>query len=146
MSSNGSELQRGAPPYRPRHQITRSISELSSPIRLHRYQSHRGIKDRHREGPAPQAAPPPTSGRTSIDDSRPDGVTPNLSPNPSRRASLLNHSSDDASAPTNPVDMPIAPTTRDPQEHAVFERQRALAQERFVYFHSPPQDHEVWTY
>lgn len=132
MPNNGSESQRDTPPYRARHQITRSISELSSPIRLHRHQSHRDAKDRDRDGPTPQAAPPQTSGRASLDGSRSDGVTPNLSPSPSRRASILNHSSDDAPPPMNPVDMSITPIAKVPEAHVVAERQRVLARERFV--------------
>ncbi|KAK1754975.1 hypothetical protein QBC47DRAFT_382339 [Echria macrotheca] len=130
MSNNGSEAAKETPPQRARHQITRSISELSSPIRLHRHQSHRAAKDKDGLGAVPQTIPPP-QGRLSLDGSRSDGVTPNLSPNPSRRASILNTSGDDApsgAAPSvsAPVPMPKAAVRED---MVAIERQRAMLRE-----------------
>lgn len=107
MSQNGIEaaLSKGSSPHRPRHQITRSISELSSPIRLHRHHSNRAGKDRDKERDTthnqrlgdpfiPSQLEP---GRLSLDASRPErGMTPsNLSPDASRRTSIHRASNDD---------------------------------------------------
>lgn len=88
MSHSGHDPSKGpSSPQRPRHQITRSISELSSPIRLHRHHSHRANKERERDALSP--VPSNTGVRASLDGSPSVAVTPNLSPNPSRRASIL---------------------------------------------------------
>ncbi|KAK0631827.1 hypothetical protein B0T14DRAFT_502533 [Immersiella caudata] len=93
MSHNGVEGPRETPPTRARHQISRSISELSSPIRLHRHHSHHRAKEREKErerdgrATVSQTAPTPQQGRSSLDGSRSDGAT--LSPDPSRRTSIL---------------------------------------------------------
>jgi len=93
MAHIGPEQSKGASsPHRPRHQISRSISELSSPIRLHRHHSHRAPKERDRDVLSPVAqttAPANTQGRLSFDGPPSAVATPNLSPNPSRRTSIL---------------------------------------------------------
>lgn len=105
MSGNAAERDspRATPPHRPRHQITRSISELSSPIRLHR-QHHDHVsharREREREDRTATAATatatafsqpliPTLSTMDSMPGSKSEGVTPNMSPMPSRRASIL---------------------------------------------------------
>ncbi len=91
MSGNALD-QRQASPQRPRHQITRSITEVSSPIRLHRHHhgQHPRARDRYRdERPAvAQSAAASLHGRTSLDGTRSETYTPNLSPDQSRRTSV----------------------------------------------------------
>ncbi|KAK1830027.1 hypothetical protein QBC39DRAFT_355059 [Podospora conica] len=106
MSHNtGVDNARDTPPsQRTRHQISRSISELSSPIRLHRHQSHtRVVRERERDGLNP-LSPTTAQGRSSLDGSRSDGTTLNYSPEPSRnasrRTSIMMPSGDDAPAAT----------------------------------------------
>ncbi|KAK4230593.1 hypothetical protein QBC38DRAFT_515888 [Podospora fimiseda] len=98
MSQNGAEASKSPSAGRPRHQITRSISEISSPIsRLHRHNSNRVLKDREREtlSPVVQSTVPGPQGRRSFEVPRFEGVTPNGSPNGSRRTSILYNSADD---------------------------------------------------
>ncbi|KAK3694833.1 hypothetical protein B0T22DRAFT_453550 [Podospora appendiculata] len=108
MSHNGVEGSKpgtpsAASPQRSRHQLSRSISELSSPIRLHRHHSHRD-RERERDGLTPvpsntsSAMASTPQNRLSLESSRSDRVTPNLSPNPSRRTSILAASLDDSSS------------------------------------------------
>ncbi|KAK3341404.1 hypothetical protein B0T25DRAFT_341036 [Lasiosphaeria hispida] len=135
MAHNGVEGPKETPPHRTRHQITRSISELSSPIRLHRHHSHRAVKERERDGlsPAPQAAIPMTQTRMSLDGSRSDGVTPNLSPNASRRTSILIAPTDEPSATVSSTTTPAPPnllTSKVPTEDDIArERQKAAVRE-----------------
>ncbi|KAK3995399.1 hypothetical protein QBC44DRAFT_25274 [Cladorrhinum sp. PSN332] len=98
MSQNGAEPFKSSSPGRPRHQIARSISEISSPIsRLHRHNSNRVVKDREREtlSPVLQSAISGPQVRRSFEISRSAGVTPNGSPNASRRTSIFYNSADD---------------------------------------------------
>lgn len=121
MSHIGSEPSKAASsPHRPRHQISRSISELSSPIRLHRHHSHRAAKERDRDVLSPVAqttAPSNTQGRLSFDGPPSTAGTPNLSPNPSRRTSILFASTGESSTTnTHPLasmgsTIPIPPAT-----------------------------------
>ncbi|KAK0751541.1 hypothetical protein B0T18DRAFT_362078 [Schizothecium vesticola] len=140
MSHNiGVDGPRDTPPaQRARHQISRSISELSSPIRLHRHQSHtRVVRDRERDGLNPLS--PTAQGRLSLDGSRSDGVTLNYSPEPSRnasrRTSIMMASGDDAPAATT-AGTTIAngavggtATKASAEDALALERQRALARE-----------------
>ncbi|KAK4673147.1 hypothetical protein QC763_109270 [Podospora pseudopauciseta] len=105
MSQYAVETSKVPSPGRPRHQITRSISEISSPIRLHRHHSHRVIRERERD-----ALSPITQSATSLQRPSPQpyevssksaGGTPNISPNPSRRPSLLYASADDEGMPAS---------------------------------------------
>ncbi|KAK4451735.1 hypothetical protein QBC34DRAFT_52279 [Podospora aff. communis PSN243] len=134
MSHNGVEGPRETPPHRARHQISRSISELSSPIRLHRHHSHHRAKEKEKErerdgrATAPQAAAMVQQGRSSLDGSRSDGVTP--SPDPSRRTSILLASEDaqTAMAGTTAANGPAA--TKAQLEAALLkERQMVIARE-----------------
>lgn len=136
MSQNGAEGgSKETPPHRARHQISRSISELSSPIRLHRHHSHHHTakdKEKERERDARSPAPPPplamAQGRLSLDGSRSDGVAP--SPEPSRRTSILVNTDDvyvamgGASAPQGPAAAKVLS-----EEVLWQERQRAAARE-----------------
>ena len=145
MSHNiGAEgVPRDTPPsHRTRHQISRSISEFSSPIRLHRHQSHtRAIRDQ-RERDGLSALSPTPQGRLSLDGSRSDGITSNCSPDPSRnasrRTSILMASGDDAPAAApgmismNGVGSGTA-TKALVEDALALERKRAVARERFVY-------------
>ncbi|KAK4147729.1 uncharacterized protein C8A04DRAFT_24277 [Dichotomopilus funicola] len=123
MSQHGGDALGASPPGRPRHQIKRSISEISSPIRLHRHHSHRAGKetDRDARSAAPQSAVVQT--QRSLEWSRSEGVTPNLTPNASRRTSVLYASADEA-----------MPAIRAPRGNAslaglVREQQKAAARE-----------------
>ncbi len=128
--NNGVDGIKDTAPHRTRHQITRSISELSSPIRLHRHHSHRAPKEKERDGLV-VASIPATQGRMSLDGgSRSDGVTPSLSPNPSRRASILAASADDA--PVTAAVPQNALATRALEDITSQERQKAVARERCV--------------
>lgn len=97
MSQNGGDASKASSPGRPRHQIKRSISEISSPIRLHRHHSHRAAKETERDSrtPAPQSAIPVVQGSRSFEWSRSEGVTPSHTPSASRRTSLLYASADE---------------------------------------------------
>ncbi|OLN88777.1 hypothetical protein CCHL11_01817 [Colletotrichum chlorophyti] len=91
------------PGRRPRHQITRSISEFSPPLKMHRHRhshhQHPTIHALHHtsshvKGTAAsgmllvdERLPPP--GRSSLDMTRSEHVTPNRSPDSSRRTSAL---------------------------------------------------------
>ncbi|KAK4238299.1 hypothetical protein C8A03DRAFT_33697 [Achaetomium macrosporum] len=121
MSQNGGDASKASPPSRPRHQITRSISEISSPIRLHRHQSHRATRETERETrtPVAQSATPVAQSRRSYEWSRSEAVTPNLSPNASRRTSILYASADE-----------VMPTTKAPKDNGLAkEQQKAAARE-----------------
>ncbi|KAK0734840.1 hypothetical protein B0T26DRAFT_608343, partial [Lasiosphaeria miniovina] len=137
-SPNRGEGLKGGSPYRPRHQITRSIGELSSPIRLHRHHSHRAGKERDRDalGSSRQsAAALVTEGRLSLDGSRSDGgiMTPNLSPNASRRTSVLVASTDDSPVVAPPPTLnhtATFPSRRTSKENGLAkEQQKAVARE-----------------
>ncbi|KAK4105768.1 hypothetical protein N658DRAFT_492262 [Parathielavia hyrcaniae] len=125
MSQNGGDASRTSSPGRPRHQITRSISEISSPIRLHRHHSHRTNKETEREtrSSAPQSAIPVVQGRRSLEWSRSERATPNLTPSPSRRTSILYASADEM--------MPLTKAAKDIglADGLVKEQQRAAARE-----------------
>lgn len=130
MATNGADSQKQGPPDRPRHQITRSISEISSPIRLHRHTQHRPrSRDRDDKTAVPQSATPALQGRASLDAARSEGVTPNLSPNPSRRASVLIASEDNATPPTS-LAQPVKRLTKE--EELQLERERAAARATYV--------------
>lgn len=107
MSQNGGDAPspKASSPGRPRHQIKRSISEVSGhPIRLHRHQSHRIVRDTERDTrtpSAPQSAAALVGAQSerSFDWSRSEGVTPNLTPSASRRTSILYASADEVMPP-----------------------------------------------
>lgn len=129
MSGNGAETPKQASPYRPRHQISRSITELSSPIRLgrHHHAHHRRDRSRDERVPVPQSAAPVLQAppRSSLDYTRSEYVTPNLSRNPSRRASVLIPSADDDAA-TSTTNLPaFKKVSSDELLH--LEREKAVA-------------------
>ncbi|KAK4136507.1 hypothetical protein BT67DRAFT_416608 [Trichocladium antarcticum] len=125
MSQNGGDAFKASPPGRPRHQITRSISEISSPMRAHRRYSHRAIKQAHRDthSPAAQSAISSSQGRRSFELSRSEGATPNITPNASRRTSILHTSAAEV--------MPVAKAPEDnaPVEESAKVQQMAEARE-----------------
>ncbi|KAL2128298.1 hypothetical protein VTI74DRAFT_9376 [Chaetomium olivicolor] len=130
MSQNGGDAPKASSPGRPRHQIRRSISEISSPIRLHRHQSHRATTagretERESRTPAPQSTIPVVQGRRSCEWPKSEGVTPNLTPSVSRRTSVLYASADEAMPPVIKVskDSRVA-------DALLFERHRAAARAR----------------
>lgn len=135
MFQNGGDASRVSPPGRPRHQITRSISEISSPIRLNRHHSYRATKTSEAESRTldPQSSiQSAVQERRSFEWPRSEGATPNISPNPSRRTSILSPSTDEV--------MPAAPVkSRDNGlvKELVKEQQRAVARERSVGQFSP---------
>lgn len=128
MSQHGGDALGASPPGRPRHQIKRSISEISSPSRLHRHHSHRAGKETDRDArtATPQSAIPVVQPQRSLEWSRSEGVTPNLTPSPSRRTSVLYASADEA--------MPAIRASRGTAslDGLVREQQKAAARERFV--------------
>ncbi|KAH7328745.1 hypothetical protein B0I35DRAFT_418212 [Stachybotrys elegans] len=75
---------------RGRHQIKRSITELTSPVRLH-LQNHPLRKDRYNDDKQPQSANPAFQFRSSLEIPQSEGTTPLMSPNQSRRASIMLH-------------------------------------------------------
>ncbi len=132
MSQNGGDASKASSPGRPRHQITRSISELkatkvSSPMRLRRYQSQRVAPETEQQdsrAPAPQSAIPLGQGKPSFEWSRSEGVTPNQTPSASRRTSVLYASADEAMPPTK------APRDNGLGNTLVKEQRKAAARER----------------
>ena len=134
MSSNGAETPKQASPYRPRHQITRSITELSSPIRLgrHHHTHHRRDRSRDERVPVLQSAAPVLQAppRSSLDFTKSEGVTPNLSRNPSRRASLLIPSADDDVGTSTTNLQPVKKISSD--ELLRLEREKAAARTSYV--------------
>ncbi|KAK4129493.1 hypothetical protein N657DRAFT_640130 [Parathielavia appendiculata] len=125
MSQNGGDETKTSSPVRPRHQITRSISEISSPIRLHRHHSHRTNRETERETRTsnPQSAILVVQGRRSFEWARSERATPNLTPSASRRTSILYASGDEI--------MPLPGTAKNNgmAEGLVKEQQRAAARE-----------------
>ncbi|KAK4154718.1 hypothetical protein C8A00DRAFT_14162 [Chaetomidium leptoderma] len=125
MSQNGGDASKASSPGRPRHQIKRSISEISSPIRLRRHHSHRAAieLDRDSRTSTSQSAIPVVQGRPSFEWSRSEGVTPNLTPSASRRTSVLYASADE-----------VMPATKASKDNVLIngfadEQQKALARE-----------------
>ena len=101
-----------------RHQIKRSISELTSPVRLHRHHHNHQRRDRHNDDKEPLSANPATAAaRHSLDVSRSEGVTPLITPNQSRRASVMM---------SQEVD-PMAVPREDREEDVRREREKAAA-------------------
>ncbi|KAK6954466.1 hypothetical protein Daesc_004433 [Daldinia eschscholtzii] len=95
-----------SPPQRPRHQIRRSITELSSPIKLPRYHHlHHQRKDRDNDDHTPQPASPMHLHlpRGSFELPRSEGTTPYANPEANLKISMLNPSSDDATRGTKPT-------------------------------------------
>lgn len=143
MSQYAVETSKVPSPGRPRHQITRSISEISSPIRLHRHHSHRVIRERERD-----ALSPITQSATSLQRPSPQpyevssksaGGTPNISPNPSRRPSLLYASADDEGMPAShgptlvSTSAPASITKSSAEVDLVKEQQKAAVRNRLVF-------------
>ncbi|KAL2165271.1 hypothetical protein VTH06DRAFT_568 [Thermothelomyces fergusii] len=125
MSQNGGDTTNSSSPGRPRHQITRSISEISSPIRLHRRHSYLAGNEGERESRAStlQSATLTVQGKRSFELPRSEGVTPNLTPNASRRTSVLYASADE-----------VMPAAEVPKENVLVnglfrEQQHAAARE-----------------
>ncbi|KAK0729046.1 hypothetical protein B0T21DRAFT_370197 [Apiosordaria backusii] len=113
MSQYGVDTSKASSPGRPRHQITRSISEISSPIHLHRHHSHRVIRDRERDALSPTAQSATPLQRASpqpFEVSKSAGGTPNISPNPSRRPSVLYASADEVMPASHAPPSSHAPT------------------------------------
>lgn len=127
MSQNGGDASKASSPGRPRHQIKRSISEISSPIRLHRHHSHRAARETERDSrtPAPQSAIPVVQGSRSFEWSRSEGVTPIHTPSASRRTSLLYASADEVM----PAITKAALKDNGPVNGLAKEQQKAAARE-----------------
>ncbi|ORY66389.1 uncharacterized protein BCR38DRAFT_484025 [Pseudomassariella vexata] len=94
MSNQGLDLSKHASPAR-RHQLSRSITELSAPIRLHRHhQLHHQLHQRRQpsrdDGTLQPVSLTIQSPRASLDLPRSEGVTPyTMSTDQSRRTSML---------------------------------------------------------
>ncbi|EJT73333.1 hypothetical protein GGTG_10177 [Gaeumannomyces tritici R3-111a-1] len=129
-----------ASPHRPKHQINRSISDLSSPTRFHHHHhsshhhshhhAHRqqaSISKRDDNSAAPSLPPPRPSVDVAI--SRSEGVTPNITPIPSRRPSILAASGSDDAPSRPPPPVPSAALERRPgkDEDLVIAREKAQA-------------------
>ncbi|KAI1096281.1 hypothetical protein F5B19DRAFT_438594 [Rostrohypoxylon terebratum] len=86
-------------PQRPRHQVKRSITELSSPIKLPRYHHlhHLQRKDRDNDDQPPLSASIMLHlPRGSFDLPRSEGATPSANSESALRISMLNSATDDA--------------------------------------------------
>ncbi|KAI0898275.1 hypothetical protein F4806DRAFT_457771 [Annulohypoxylon nitens] len=86
-------------PQRPRHQVKRSITELSSPIKLPRYHHlhHLQRKDRDNDDQPPLSASIMLHlPRGSFDLPRSEGATPSTNSESALRISMLNSATDDA--------------------------------------------------
>ncbi len=137
----GNLTKHASTPSRPRHQLSRSISELSSPIRLHRLHSNRSTKEKDGDvRPAMPQSSQPSNARLSIERVRSEGMTPNLTPDASRGTSIMvpageeNHALLAAPPSTAAIAKalaaaPIPPAARE--EMIRKERQDAEARERF---------------
>jgi hypothetical protein len=128
MSNNGLEPRKPSSPYRPRHQIHRSITELSSPIRLHR--QHNPKERQSDERVLVSAHPTLQQTRSSLDLTRSEGVTPNMTPNGSRRASVMIPGGEESRAvltPPNP-----APRKMSKEEELRGERSKAVSRATWV--------------
>ncbi|KAK4111967.1 hypothetical protein N656DRAFT_780106 [Canariomyces notabilis] len=133
MSQNGSDVYKASLPGRPRHQITRSISEISSPIHLHRRHSQLATKEKNRDthSSASRSAIPIVQDRRSFEVLRSEGVTPKPSPNASRRTSILHVSTDELMPTSAAVSSPApALAIKDSKDDGlVRQQQKAAAQE-----------------
>ncbi|KAI0383859.1 hypothetical protein F5Y04DRAFT_22727 [Hypomontagnella monticulosa] len=92
-------------PQRPRHQIKRSITELSSPIKLPRYHHlhHSQRKDRDNDDHAPLSASPMLHlPRGSLELPRSEGTTPSAHSDSNLRISMLNPAPDDTAQGMGP--------------------------------------------
>ncbi|TLS23800.1 hypothetical protein PpBr36_08970 [Pyricularia pennisetigena] len=126
---------------RPRHQIKRSITELSAPIRKHRH-SHSLNRRNDDKASIPQSAAPMMQlgqqpgmlqARPSFDGARSEGVTPyNLSPNPSRRPSIMGGVGEDGAPGSRmPISSAATPERKSMRhEDPAVERAKALATTR----------------
>ncbi|RDW88171.1 hypothetical protein BP6252_00203 [Coleophoma cylindrospora] len=95
MSGNGIEVYKPTTPIRPRHQVSRSITETGSFHRHHRPHHHH--TNRHHEK-APQSAHPNLQSNSLADGIKSEGVTPDHSRNASRRTSMLVEGADVSTA------------------------------------------------
>ncbi|KAI1466794.1 uncharacterized protein F4812DRAFT_451717 [Daldinia caldariorum] len=109
-----------SPPQRPRHQIRRSITELSSPIKLPRYHHlHHQRKDRDNDDNNPQSANPMHLHlpRGSFELPRSEGTTPCANSETTLKFSMLNPSSDDATRSTKHTALVPNAVTEDELAH-----------------------------
>lgn len=93
MAQNGGDASKASPSGRARHQISRSLSEISSPIRLSRQQSHRTGKDQNSEretnASIPQQTVPATHNHLVLEKPVSEGVAPSLTLNSNQHESIL---------------------------------------------------------
>ncbi|KAK9421618.1 hypothetical protein SUNI508_05548 [Seiridium unicorne] len=111
MADHGGDSTRSAYPQRPRHQISRSITEMNT-SKLHRHHGHHLLQRRHQDRNSdrtPQSATPylQMPARGSLDLPRSEDLTPYLlsSAEQSRRTSMLPSGPEDSStvAPNDTV-------------------------------------------
>ncbi|KAI1415965.1 hypothetical protein F5Y13DRAFT_140663 [Hypoxylon sp. FL1857] len=116
-------------PQRPRHQVKRSITEISSPIKLPRYHHLHHLhqrKDRDNDDHTPMSAAPMLQlpPRGSLELPRSEGTTPYANPESGLRFGMLNPASDDAIRN-------VGPTTPQPtqmnQEELLREQREKVA-------------------
>jgi len=126
MSSNGHDSQKHGYPSRPRHHITRSITEVTSPVRASRHHHNNGnhkLRNRDDKGADPASAAPFIGDRRSLDLFRSEAVTPSLTPSASRRQSVHMAGEDNVHG-TNPDQ---AARMRTQEEELKLEQGRAIA-------------------
>ncbi|KAI0135462.1 hypothetical protein F4814DRAFT_401269 [Daldinia grandis] len=105
-------------PQRPRHQVRRSITELSSPIKQPRHHHLHHLhqrKDRDSDDHTPQSANPMLLHlpRGSFELPRSEGTTPYASSEANLRIGMLNPSSDDTIRSTKPTVLVPTPITEE---------------------------------
>jgi len=138
MSSNDHDAHKQSSAHRSRHQIARSITELSGPIRFH-HRHHQHHQHQPRDRDVPLSVAPILQGRLSLDGVRSESGTPSMSPNPSRRPSIK--SNDDAVIPPASWNQPVKRISREEELNA--ERDKVAARTTYgclrpVHSHESP--------
>jgi len=149
MAQNGGDASKASPSGRARHQISRSLSEISSPIRLSRQQSHRTGKDQNSEretnASIPQQTVPATHNHLVLEKPVSEGVAPSLTLNSNQHESILYTSinenmpiiklSKENGQPKEPAKEPVQ-VVKEParvrDKDRIHTLQNAAARERFV--------------
>jgi len=130
MSNNDHDAHKQSSTHRSRHQITRSITELSGPMRLHRHHHPHHHSQHLPDRDVPSSAAPIPHGRASLDGVRSEGATPNMSPGASRRPSI--RSSDDVAIPPALWGQPVKHISKEEELNAERDRVAAITTYGFL--------------